>query len=103
MATKQQKADKRRQALIEESKRVGIPVKDLTIDFLKSSDNAFIIAPDEELFIEGVMVDMQSRNLMCTIYDSLSAEHKAKFNSVLQDKWKLARFMGTMWDLVKTK
>jgi len=86
---------------IEKNQRLGIAVKDLTIDFLKSESCMFRIKPDDELFLEGILIDMQSRNLMCTIYDNLSDKNKARFNSVLQDKWKLAGMLDKMWSWVK--
>ena len=50
---------------------------------------------------KGILIDMQSINLLITIYDNLKSKNQAKFNSVLQDEYKFANLLDKMWGWVK--
>jgi len=84
-----------------------VQLKDLTIDRIKSfvSEHSLMILknPNGELFQNesGLLIDVQSLNLMKTIYDKLSEKNQNTFNSVLQNEYKLARFIDGMWGLVR--
>lgn len=80
---------------------------DLSIDVFKKEDGLmYLLNPHGELFraVGGLLIDMQSRHLICTIYDALSDKTKAMFNNVIcKDEYKLASFFDKMWDWVQHK
>ncbi len=58
--------------------------------------------PEDEFKHHGLLIDMQSVNLICTIYDGLSQKNKDTFNNVICKKeYKFASYLGKMWGWVK--
>lgn len=91
-----------------------INIKDLSINYIramvKEHSCFYIHNPGGELFQHPesetapencLCVDMQSANLICTLYDNLNEKNQSSFNSLLQDEFKLARFLDKMWSFVK--
>lgn len=107
---------KNAQPLIRKGKEMNIvQIKQLTIDHFKKSvaEKACfcIFNPGGDLFQhpenynEGIpadclLIDIQSANVVCTVYDAINPENKAKFNSMVQDEYKLANFLNKMWKMV---
>ena len=86
----------------------NVNFKDLSITTFKNAleERQYICLknPDGELFKakKGLYIDIQSINLICTIYDALNSENKVKFNEVIcKDEYKLANFFEKMWGMVK--
>ena len=91
-----------------------IELKKLTIEIIQlMRDNyeAFQIHnPGGELFQheqsevsdkDCLLVDIQSANVIIKIYEALSDGGQLKFNSLLQDEYRLANFLDSMWEMVK--
>lgn len=84
-----------------------IILNELTINVLKEHQSQCqhirVFNPGGDLFQHpnGLLIDMQSINLMCLIYDKLQPDNQSRFNSVLQDEYKFARFCDTMWKWVQ--
>lgn len=79
-------------------------IEELSIDVFKNLQKCkslLTLAKGTGIFVNGLIVDMQSINLICTIYDNLSPINQEKFNDVLHDKYKIANFFDKMWSLVK--
>ena len=102
------------EAIEEAEKKAGMMIllKELTIDKLRERKKAksymVVSNPGGELFqgkqadgTKGILIDMQSINLLITIYDNLKSKNQAKFNSVLQDEYKFANLLDKMWGWVK--
>jgi hypothetical protein len=69
---------------------------------LQAGKSMWAIAPEPEVFVKGVLVDMQSTNLIVQILEAIKPENKEKFGSVIcQDSYKLANFLDKMWQMVK--
>ncbi len=94
----------------------NVSIKQLTIDFLKSAvsqHTCFCIGnqggelfqhPEtEEIPENSLLVDVQSANVMCIVYNALSDKNKANFNNVLQNEYKLASLLDKMWEWVNFK
>lgn len=91
-----------------------VQLKSLTIDIIKDRvrQHSYVTvhnpggdlfqAKDEEGNKTGLLIDVQSLNLLSKIYDALNDVNKAKFNSVLQDEYKFASLLNHMWECVKT-
>ena len=91
-----------------------ILISELTIDDIKESlknhDAILVHNPFGNLFqhagsLDGIpkdclLVDVQSLNAISMIYDYLKTENQAKFNTILQDEYKFARFLDSMWEMV---
>lgn len=91
-----------------------VEIKNLTIEHFKQSvvnKQCFcIFNPGGELFqhpesCSGIpedclLIDIQSANVVCTIYDAVNPANQAKFNSMVQDEYKLANFLDKMWKMV---
>lgn len=93
-----------------------VPIKQLTIDFLKSAvkqhscfcienqgGNLFQHPETEEIPENSLLVDVQSANVLCIVYNALSSKNQARFNSMLQNEYKLASLLDKMWDWVNFK
>jgi len=101
---------------LRESKMRVVTIKHLTIDFLKSAvkqhacfcienqgGELFQHPESEEVPENSLLVDVQSANVLCVIYNALNDKHKADFNNVLQNEYKLASLIEKMWDWVSLK
>ena len=85
---------------------MAVQLKNLTIDVLKEylegQSYITLLNPGGDLFqAGGLLIDVQSINVLVTIYNALKAPGQAKFNDVLQSEYKLARLLDSMWEMVK--
>ena len=90
-----------------------VNIKDLTIEkikeFVEGHSLMIIHNPGGDLFQAenergekvGLLIDVQSLNVMATVYDHLKEKTKENFNDVLQDEYKLASLLDKMWSWVK--
>ena len=84
-----------------------VEIKDLTIEliceFVEAHSLMYLINPGGELFQgeNGLLIDVQSLNLIKTIHDALKPSNQAKFNTLLQSEYKLASFLDDMWSMVQ--
>ena len=65
----------------------------------KANFSMLEIDPEPEVFTHGLIIDMQSINLLCTIYDNLT--NKEKFDTIFSCPFKTANLLNKMWSFVK--
>ena len=81
---------------------------DLNIELFKKYLNRrsmmILRNPGGELFRhpKGLLIDLQSINLICTIYDAINKDNKAKFDTIIcKDEYKFADYLDKMWAWIK--
>ena len=91
-----------------------VQIKQLTIDHFKQSvadKQCFcIFNPGGDLFqhpesesgipADCLLIDIQSANVACKIYDAVNPANQAKFNGMVQSEYNLANFLDKMWEMV---
>ena len=80
-----------------------IPIEDLTIEKVREhveGHQHIEIAPNE-FMPRGMIVDVQSLNVILTVYNHICIQNQSKFNSVLQNPLKFMALNEKMWGWVK--
>ena len=89
-----------------------VNIKDLTIEkireFVKGHSLMIIHNPGGDLFQAedeegnkvGLLLDVQSLNLITKVFEAVSQKHKDRFNEFLQEEYKLASLLDKMWSWV---
>ena len=88
-----------------------VELKDLSLkkiqEFVNSHQAMRLINPGGELFQYtengtnmGILIDIQSLNLILKVYDAINEKNKENFHLFLNDEYKLASMMDKMWGWV---
>ena len=74
----------------------------LTIDVLNEhlNNHAYIELPENDFFVEGLIIDVQSINALLTVYSALNESNKEKFEEWIKTSLGLARLLDKVWGWV---
>lgn len=78
-------------------------IEELTIEVFKKNLNdfsCFCIAPSPEL-ADGMVVDVQTINLVCTVYDKMAEKNGERMIAMFRNPAKIGPMMNKLWGIVQ--